>query len=78
MKLLYRITIRLSLALLFILSCWAVFFYFAMMEEIHDEVDDSLEDYSESVIIRALTGQKLPSESNGSNNFYYLKEITAE
>lgn len=76
MKLLYRITIRLSLALLIILSCWAVFFYFAMLEEINDEVDDSLEDFSESVITRALSGQEVPSQSNGSNNFYYLKEIT--
>ncbi|MEG0455419.1 MAG: sensor histidine kinase, partial [Bacteroides sp.] len=46
MKLLYRLILRISLALLVILTGWAVFFYVAMINEVNDEVDDSLEDYS--------------------------------
>ena len=49
-----------------------------MIDEVNDEVDDSLEDYSETIIIRALAGEELPSKNNGSNNQYYLKEITKE
>lgn len=31
-----------------------------MIDEVNDEVDDSLEDYSETIIIRALAGEELP------------------
>lgn len=78
MKLLYHITIRLSLFLSIILTAWAVLFYIAMLDEINDEVDDSLEDYSEQIIIRALAGDSLPSNDSGSNNQYFLSEITNE
>lgn len=76
MKLLYRITLGISLALTVILTVWAVFFYSTMMDEVNDEVDDSLEDYSETIIIRALAGEELPSANNGSNNQYYLTEVS--
>ena len=76
MKLLYRLILRISLALLVILTGWAVFFYVAMINEVNDEVDDSLEDYSEAIITRALAGEELPSVNNGSNNQYYLTPIS--
>lgn len=78
MKLLYRIIYRLSLVLLLVLTCWGLFFYMAIIEEINDEVDDSLEDYSETIIRKALSGHELPSRSDGSNNTYYLSEVTEE
>lgn len=78
MKLLYRIIIRISLVLTFVLGIWAVFFYFAVIDEVNDEVDDSLEDYSEAIIIRALAGEELPSKDNGSNNQYYLSQVSEE
>ena len=78
MKLIYRIVIRISLLLTLVLGVWAVFFYMAMMDEVNDEVDDSLEDYSEVIIIRALAGEELPSQNTGSNNQYYLREVTEE
>ena len=62
MKLIYRILLRLSLALLAVLTVWTVFFYFTMIDEINDEVDDALEDYSETIIIRSLAGKELPSK----------------
>ncbi|WP_298647127.1 HAMP domain-containing sensor histidine kinase [uncultured Proteiniphilum sp.] len=76
MKLIYHIIIRLSIILSVALAIWAVFFYVRMIDEINDETDDSLEDYSEQIIMRLLAGEELPSESNNSNNQYYLKEIT--
>lgn len=78
MKLSYRILSRLSGALIIILTVWAALFYFALMDEVNDEVDDALEDYSETIIIRHLAGEKLPSHDNGSNNEYFLEEVTPE
>ena len=67
MKLIYRILIHLSLALPIILAAWGILFYMAIIDEVNDEVDDSLEDYSEVLITRALAGEQLPSQSDGSN-----------
>ena len=78
MKLIYRILLRLSLALLAVLSVWTVFFYYTMIDEINDEVDDALEDYSETIIIRSLAGKELPSKNDGSNNSYSIRPITRE
>ncbi len=78
MKLIHRINIRVSLVLLVLLSIWAGLFYFIIMDEINDETDDSLEDYSEHIITRALAKQKLPSEDNATNNTYFIKKISAK
>ncbi len=78
MKLYHLVLRKLALAFTVILTVWAAFFYLAMIEEVNDEVDDSLEDYSEWLIMRALSGEELPSESSGSNNQYYLHEVSEE
>ena len=77
MKLFYRVIGRLSVTLIIILAIWAGLFYFALMDEVNDEVDDSLEDYSEVIITRHLAGEELPSHDNGSNNQYFLQEVDA-
>lgn len=76
MKLFYHVMIRLSLGIILVLAGWAVCFYYVMVDEINDEIDDSLEDYSELVIIRMLAGEELPSNDSGSNNQYYLSAIS--
>lgn len=78
MKLIYRVISRLSIALLILLAVWAALFYVIITEEINDETDDSLEDYSEYIIMRALAGEELPSQDNGTNNSYYIEEVTPE
>lgn len=78
MKLTHRIVARISLILTILLLIWATLFYLGMVDEINDEVDDSLEDYSELIIIRSLSGEELPSKDNGSNNQYFLNSITSE
>lgn len=75
MKLIYRISLRLSLILLPLIALWAVVFYFTMMDEINDEADDALEDYSELIIIRMLSGQPLPRMNEGSNNSYTITPV---
>lgn len=76
MKLIYRVLVRLSLALAVVLAVWGSLFYLAIVDEVNDEVDDSLEDYSENIIIRALAEQNLPSRSDGTNNSYYLTRVS--
>lgn len=78
MRLIHKILILLSLTLLTVLTAWTFFFYFTMIDEINDEVDDSLEDYSELIIIRFLAGKELPSENDGSNNSYSIRPVTRE
>ena len=75
MKLFNRVLIHLLLGILVILLGWALVFYGCIVDEINDEVDDSLEDYSELIIIRSLAGKELPSNDNGSNNQYFLKPV---
>ena len=77
MKLFYRVLAHLLTGIFVILLGWAIVFYWGIMEEINDEVDDSLEDYSELIIIRSLAGKELPAHDNGSNNQYFLKEVDA-
>lgn len=76
MKLFYHVMIRLSVGIILVLTGWAVCFYFVMVDEINDEIDDSLEDYSELIIIRSLAGDVLPSNDSGSNNQYFLSTIS--
>lgn len=76
MKFFHLVLWRISLALIVVLTVWAGFFYMAVVEEVNDEVDDTLEDYSEGLIIRALSGEDMPTASNGSNNQYYLYEVS--
>lgn len=75
MKLFNRVLMHLLVGSVFILMGWAVVFYMGIMEEINDEVDDSLEDYTELIITRSLAGKELPAHDSGSNNQYYLKEV---
>ena len=75
MKLIYRISLRLSLVLLPLIALWAVVFYFTIVDEINDEVDDALEDYSELIVIRMLSGELLPRMNEGSNNSYTIAPV---
>ena len=75
MKLFNSVLIHLLTGIVVVLLGWAVVFYMGIMEEINDEVDDSLEDYTELIIIRSLAGEELPAHDSGSNNQYYLREV---
>lgn len=78
MKLLHVVTLRLSLLAAVIMALWSVLFYMVVMDEVNDETDDTLEDYAEVIMLRALRGEPLPGESSGSNNQYFLREVSPE
>ena len=73
MKLIYKVTIRLALVILPVLLLWATVFYFAMVNEVNDETDDSLEDYAEMIAYRVNIGEELPTPGDGSNNTYSIE-----
>lgn len=75
MKLFNRILLQISPILILVMSLWAFFFYHTIINEINDEVDDSLEEYAEMVIIKKLSGEDIPHESNGTNNQYFIKQV---
>lgn len=78
MRLIYRIALRLGAVLLLLMTLWAALFYYAMVDEIRDEADDSLEDYSSMLITRMLAGEALPQEGDGTNNSFRLRRVDAE
>ena len=78
MKLVYRILLHLSWALSLLLAAWAVLFYVTMIDEINDEVDDSLEARAEVILTRVLAGRELPVAASEGNNAYFLNEVSDE
>lgn len=75
MKLLNHTLLYLSVSLLAILSIWAVVFYFDMLEEVKDSIDDGLENYKMLLIYKAQDDPAmLQSSELGENN--YIKEIS--
>lgn len=78
MKLLHASTLRLSLLAACIMAFWSVLFYYAMIAEVNDEIDDTLENFSEDIMMRSLAGDSLPSKSVGSNNQYFMVPVTEE
>ena len=54
MKLLHYTYRKLSLLLLLLMAAWGVLFYYAIIDEVMDETDDTLENYSEILINNAL------------------------
>lgn len=78
MKLLRKISLLGTCALAFVFAAWSIAFYFSILNDINDETDDSLENYSLYIITKKLSGAELPIGSNGTNNTYFLKEVSQE
>ena len=78
MKLFHNVMLHVSAVSVVVMTAWAVLFYWAIIAEVNDEVDDSLEDYSENLIIRYLNGEDMPSLNNGSNNQFYMYDVSEE
>lgn len=76
MKLIYQITIRLSVVLLVLLAVWGVLFYVAMLDEVNDEIDETLEEYAAQLIARSLAGVEMPTEPDGTNNTYRVRQVS--
>ena len=78
MKLVYRILLHLLWVLTLLLAGWAALFYFTLIDEVNDEVDNALEARAEVIVKRVLAGRELPEASADGNTGYYLHEVSAE
>ena len=78
MKLLHIISIRLLALTALVLALWAFFFYRSIMQEISNEADEALREYAESIIIQEENGEALPTRPSGSNNQFFIREVTEE
>lgn len=78
MHLFSRIVRNLAAVLVLSMALWAMLFYYAMVDEIRDEADDSLEHYSSMIISRVLAGRELPQIGDGSNNSYTITPVSEQ
>ena len=75
MKLIHNIAVRLSMALLPVIALWAMVFYFVIVDEINDEADDLLESYAEQLMVKKLSGKKLPVANIMTDGHYSISEV---
>lgn len=75
MKLIHNIAVRLSMALLPVIALWAMVFYFVIVDEINDEADDLLESYAEQLMVKKLSGKKLPVTNIMTDGHYSISEV---
>lgn len=78
MKLVWRIVLGISAMMTVLLVAWSALFHHAVITEVNDETDDALELFSENLIRRVLSGDKLPSADNGTNNTFFIKPVDRE
>ncbi|MBR2400245.1 MAG: HAMP domain-containing histidine kinase [Tidjanibacter sp.] len=75
MKLSTNILQRIVLPATMLVAIWTVGFYFAILDEVNDEVDDALEEYSETISRRYLAGEPMADATNGTNNSYHIEPL---
>ncbi|MGV3762536.1 sensor histidine kinase [Parapedobacter sp.] len=78
MKLLNHTLLYLSASLVFILSIWAVVFYFSMMDEVYDSIDDGLENYKMLIIKKASRDSTLLQKDRFDESNYAIRPIPRE
>ncbi|HSF54069.1 MAG TPA: HAMP domain-containing sensor histidine kinase [Algoriphagus sp.] len=76
MKLLNQSLKYLSVSILFILSLWAVIFYFNMLREIKESVDEGLENYKRQIIYNAKTDSTILTKKKFDEGLFTIFEIS--
>jgi signal transduction histidine kinase len=77
MKLLNHTLLYLSVSLLGVLGIWAVVFYFFMLQEVKDTIDDGLTNYKMFIVHRAQGDTAMLNSDAFSDKNYSIKEIPA-
>lgn len=78
MKLLHYTYRKLSLLLFALMAAWGVLFYYAIIDEVMDETDDTLENYSKILINNALMDPSVLNTEGTLMSFYKFRPISAE
>ncbi len=76
MKLLNKSLNSLSVSLFFIIGLWSIVFYFNMLREIKESVDEGLENYKRQIIYQAQKDTTILAKSNFDESFFTVHEIT--
>lgn len=77
MKLLNYTSVYFSAALLIIISIWAALFYYTMLDEIYDSIDDGLDNQKGLVIQKAATDTTILTKNDFDETDYTINEIPA-
>ncbi|MBK6527499.1 MAG: HAMP domain-containing histidine kinase [Crocinitomicaceae bacterium] len=75
MKLINYTVLYVTASLFFIIGVWAVIFYFTMLEEIYDSIDDGLDNYKMLIIEKAENDQSILHKSSFDESNYRIREI---
>jgi len=75
MKLLNQSLVYISIPIFLIISLWAVVFYFSMLYEIHDSIDDGLDNYKLLIIQKSKRDATLLSKTDFDESNYAIRKI---
>lgn len=78
MKLWGRIILRMAIAMFCVFTIWAYLFYRGVINEVHDEMDDTLELMADNLIVRLLQGEALAAADNGIHCTVTLDTVTVQ
>ncbi len=76
MKLLNQSIKYISVSLLFIVGLWAVIFYFSMLNEIKESVDEELENYKRQIVYKVQKDSTILQQSSFEEGFFAIHEIS--
>lgn len=77
MKVLNYTTTYFAILLLLIMSVWAAIFYYAMLDEIYDSIDDGLDNQKGLIIQKATVDSSILTKSDFEEGDYAIREIKA-
>lgn len=78
MKLLNYTTTYLAGVLLVIISIWAALFYYAMLDEIYDSIDDGLDNQKGLIIQKITVDSTLLQQQDFMEGGFLIRELSAE
>lgn len=78
MKLLHYTYRKLSLLLLLLMAVWGVLFYYTIIDEVMDETDDTLENYSQILIRNVLKDSSILETEGTLMSLYKFRPISPE
>ncbi len=78
MKLLNYTTSYFAVILLLVISVWAVVYYYTMLDEIYDSIDDGLDNQKQLIIRNASTDTALLNKPDFGEGGYRIMPITTE
>lgn len=78
MKALYKVILGAGIIISILICLWSILFYVAIMHEIDDETEDSLELYAFRLIQKKNEGKLDSILYDGSNNSFFIEQITKE